>query len=145
VELRLLFNRDCSQVIAYGRIAEGAFIAADEEAVFHVRFEGLSPAEANLAAVDFCDLIEQSAHDRIQATIRKERDDTQDFGATVVLVLGTQTAVTLAKAIQAWIAKRGDRVVVETPQGKVVATGAAASNIDVAETTLAIQASAHER
>jgi len=117
----------------------------DEEVVLHVRFEGLSPADANLAAAELRDAIERSGDDRISTTIQKESEETQDFGATLVLILGTPAALTLAKAIYAYIAKRGDRVVIETPQGKVVATGAGAANIDVAATTEAIQSSVGER
>jgi arginine/lysine/ornithine decarboxylase len=104
---------------------------------FKIRFEDLTAADANRAAAELQSMIEDSG---IDAELVKDRADTQDFGATLVLVLGTEAAVVLAKAIYRYVAKRGDKVVIETAEGKVLATGAAAANIDIAQTVSALRA-----
>lgn len=115
-----------------------------QQATFHVRFDGLSVAAANQAAIELQSAIER-AGGGVETQIVKERADTQDFGATLVLILGTQSAITVARAIYSYIAKRGDRVVIETPEGKVVATGNGATNIDVSATTAALRAHVDEQ
>ena len=104
---------------------------------FKIRFEDLTAADANRAAAELQSMIEDFG---IDAALVKDRADTQDFGATLVLVLGTEAAVVLAKAIYRYVAKRGDKVVIETAEGKVLATGAAAANIDIAQTVSALRA-----
>lgn len=123
--------------------AGGARMSGTQEAAFHVRFEGMTAADANLAAIELRSMLERSG-DGIQAQVVKERDDTQDFGATLLLILGTKAAITVAKAIHSYIAKRGDRVVIETADGKVVASGSGAANIDVSKTIAAMQSQLDE-
>jgi len=103
---------------------------------FKIRFEDLTAADGNRAAAELQSMIEDSG---IDAELVKDRQDTQDFGATLVLVLGTEAAVILAKAIYRYVSKRGDKVVIETADGKVVATGSAAANIDIAQTVSALR------
>lgn len=114
----------------------------DRQAVFHVRFDGLTTAAANQAAIELQEKIREVGG--VQADIAKERSDTQDFGATIVLILGTKAAVEVARAIHAYIAKRGDRVVIETADGRVVATGSAAGNINVSKTVTAMRSQLDE-
>jgi hypothetical protein len=113
--------------------------------VFHVRFADLSEADANRAALELRDAIDSAAGKQVQTSIVKERQDTQDFGATLVLVLGTEVAMTVAKAIYNYVSKRGDKVLIETEGGKVLATGSAAANIDVPATASALRAEMHEQ
>lgn len=120
-------------------------MAVDREGSFHVQFEGMSVAEANRAASELRGMIERAAGRDVRTEIVKERSDTQDFGATLVLVLGTPAVVVLAKAIHSYIAKRGDRVVIRTAQGTLVATGQAARNIDVAKTAAAMRSAIDDR
>ena len=107
---------------------------------FRVHFEGLSVADANRAASELQGMIERAGGRQVETRISKERQDTQDFGATLILILGTEAAIEIAKAISSYIAKRGDKVVIETEGGKVLATGAGAANIDVAQTVTALRA-----
>jgi hypothetical protein len=106
---------------------------------FRVRFEGLSLAEANRAAVELQSMIQRSGQPDITAEVVKDRQDTQDFGTTLLLVLGTDSVITLSKAIYNYVSKRGDKVVIETTDGRVLATGSGAANIDVAQTTTALR------
>lgn len=113
----------------------------ENPSTFHIRFEGLTSAEANLAAAELLEEL-QEAGTGIDVSRRKERADTQDFGATLVVILGTEAAIILAKAVRSYVARRGNRVVIETPEGKVVATGAPAENIDVAATVESLKTNA---
>jgi hypothetical protein len=118
---------------------------ADREVPFHIHFEGMTLAEANQAASEFRATVERAMGPEIRTEIVKERDDTQDFGATVILVLGTPAVLTLARTIHSYVIKRGDRIVITTANGTVVATGTAAANIDVAKTTAAMLTAFDER
>ena len=72
----------------------------------------------------------------------RNRTDTMDLGATLVLILGTPAVLAVAKGIHDFISKQQDRVVITTKDGTIVATGTAARNIDIAATVNALQAKA---
>lgn len=118
-------------------------MTSDQMTTTYIHFEGLSVADANRAAAELRSMLDR-AGDGVQVQITKDRDDTQDLGATLVLVLGTKAALTVAKVIYAYVAKRGDRVVIETTDGKVLATGSGAANIDVSKTVEALRSQLHE-
>jgi hypothetical protein len=104
-----------------------------------IRFPELSVAEATKAAEELRGSLMRVLGAQATFDIRKENAETQDFGATLVVILGTQAALALAKGVSDYIAKRGNRVVIKTEHGSVIATGDAASNIDVAATTRALE------
>jgi hypothetical protein len=120
-------------------------MTVEQTAAFRIRFDQMVPAQANRAATELRTLIENSGGRDVDVQIVKDRDDTQDFGATLAIVLGTEAVIILAKAIHAYVAKRGDRVVIETGAGRVVATGAGAKNIDISETVAAMRSEFDER
>jgi hypothetical protein len=105
-----------------------------------VKFEGLDAAKANKAAVELRQRLLRIADPGTRIEIRKDDPNTQDLGATLVLVLGTPAIIALVKGIRDFIAKTGDAVVIETPNGRVVARGSAADNINVAKTVDALTA-----
>lgn len=106
-----------------------------ELSAFRIRFEGLPPAEANRQADELQRLIRQITAGQINTRRLRTSQDTQDLGEVLEFILditGTRFAVELAKGIRDFVAKKGTRVVIETPDGTIVtATGDAASNIDV--------------
>jgi len=104
-----------------------------------IHFDGLTVAQANIAAQELAKLLAPQLGP--SGSVRVERTDQsrQDMGATIILLLGTPSAFAVAKGLHDYIAKRGSRVVIETPEGKVIATGDAASNIDVSKTVEAIR------
>jgi hypothetical protein len=84
---------------------------------FSIRFENLSVAEANILASELkAEII--AADDRAQAAVVKDDPTTQDFGATLILVLGTPAIVVVARAIADYIQRRGVSVSI-TPDGGV--------------------------
>jgi hypothetical protein len=93
---------------------------ADEIAI---RFENVSVGEANILAEELRGELLDA--DR-SLTVERRRDNpsTQDAGATLLLILGTQSVVILAQAVRAWAARRpGTSLRVETKDGTLVATG----------------------
>jgi hypothetical protein len=103
-----------------------------------IGFDGLTAAEANIAARELETLLRPSIGPEGSVEITKTNDLTQDMGATLVLVLGTPAAIAVAKGIHDFISKRGSKVVIETLDGIVIATGDAAKNIDIAKTAAAM-------
>jgi hypothetical protein len=60
----------------------------------------------------------------IRVERQRERADTQDFGATLVLVLGTSSITALASGLAKWLQKNaGARVSITTPDGAIVSAG----------------------
>lgn len=114
---------------------------AEPTTAVRVEFEGLTSAEGNRAAAELRSAIEEAVGEHAEVSVVKEREDTQDFGATLLLILGTEAAITIAKAIYAYVAKRGDSVVIKTNDGEVIARGTGAVNIDVAKTAEALRSS----
>lgn len=104
----------------------------------HVRFEGLNLASANKKSMELRQQLHQILKDNAHIETKKENPDTQDFGATLVLILGTPAILAALKGVRDFIAKSGDSVVIETAKGRVVARGSAANNIDIAKTAAAL-------
>jgi len=111
-----------------------------DERVLLIRFDNMSTADANLAAAELRKKLRASMGSQVSIDQIKENEETQDFGGTLAVVLGTPFALALAKGVADYISKRGCRVVLETPEGRVIATGDAAANIDVASTAAALGA-----
>jgi hypothetical protein len=88
--------------------------------VYIIKFTDVSLAEANRYASELRDTILDSAPD-IQVERRREDNRTQDFGATLVLILGTSSVTVLAKAIGDWLKLRNSASLkVETPEGHIL-------------------------
>lgn len=115
-------------------------MSREDERVLLIRFNDMTTADANLAASELRKQLRTKIGSQIIINQIKENAETQDFGTTLAVVLGTPFALALANGIRDYIAKRGCRVVLETPDGTVIATGDAATNIDVASTVAALGA-----
>jgi hypothetical protein len=87
-----------------------------------IKFDGISVAEANLYAEELRDLLLDAASD---VEVDRKRDDpsTQDFGATLVLVLGTPAVAVIAKALGDWlILRRQAGITIKTANGEIIGT-----------------------
>ena len=73
-----------------------------------VHFEGLTAAEAGVAAQSLQQLLAESSPE-VEATLERDRSEALDMGATLVLLLGAPAIIAVAKGIAAFIGKRGDR------------------------------------
>ncbi len=58
----------------------------------------------------------------LQATQRREREDTQDFGATLALVLGTASVTAVANGLAAWLARHSGARIQIAVDGSVIAS-----------------------
>jgi hypothetical protein len=96
----------------YASKNEGTYIQMDDKNEFTLSFEGLDGAEGNNAAQSLKDTIVDLGERDLSVTIKKDRESTQDFGATLVLVLGTQAAIAIASGIAAWMRRRADMTTV---------------------------------
>lgn len=91
-----------------------------EKQTYIIEIDGVSPADANRYAEELRDTLRGSAS---EVEVERRRDDatTQDFGATLVLVLGTPAAVVLANAFRDWINRRNKaKVTWKTPEGEIL-------------------------
>src|SRR3712207_1802750 len=93
---------------------------AMDQRTYVLSFEGASTADANRYAAELRELL-LDADPTVRAAQRRDRPETQDFGATLVLVLGAPAAVAVAKGIESWLAKRNTaRLTVTTDTGQVI-------------------------
>jgi hypothetical protein len=93
----------------------------DKSSTFVIRFDGASVAEANRYAEDLRDTIFREIP---EADVERTRDDdaTQDFGATLIVVLGTPAVVALAHGIHSWLVRNNAASIrIERPNGTLVA------------------------
>jgi DNA-binding transcriptional LysR family regulator len=90
---------------------------------FVIKFEDVSVREANVLAEELrSDLLD--ADRTLKVERRRDSEASQDFGSTLLLILGTQSVVVLAQAVRAWAARKPQvRIRVETTDGQLVSSG----------------------
>ena len=93
-----------------------------EQQTYTITFDGVSDADANRYASELRNVLLDATSD---VEVERKRDDprTQDFGATLLLALGTSAVPALVKAIGDWLAihhKVG--ITIKTAEGEVIAT-----------------------
>jgi hypothetical protein len=123
-------------------------MAESAERRFGISFENLTAAEANKAALSLESALLDLGLPDVKLHLEKASGNTQDFGATLVAVLGTGAAVALAKGIADWLRRRADAasiVIVEMGENRVVARGPAAQGIDAAAVARAFAGAAAPR
>jgi membrane-associated two-gene conflict system component 1 (EACC1) len=102
-----------------------------DHAQYQIKFVGMTPAEADTAAADLADFLKNEVTDRQQLQVDRQRTKagSQDFGATLVLILGTAAATAVAKGIRAWLtAHTGTTIEITDPTGAIVARNIDAKN-----------------
>jgi Effector Associated Constant Component 1 len=91
---------------------------------FFITFPGASMDDANRYAADLADCLKEIDQD-VAVEQRRAREDTQDFGATLAIVLGTASATALARGVAAWLARHSGAKIQISTDGTVLA-----SNLD---------------
>jgi hypothetical protein len=86
---------------------------------FTITFPGASPAQANRFSESLANVLRDTGPE-IFVERRRTRDDTQDFGTSLVLVLGTTSVTVVARGISAWIAKNAGAQIEISSDGKVL-------------------------
>lgn len=101
------------------------------EQTFIIRFPEQDNATANVNSRELADFLrdEVSGSHRLQIEQRRANPESQDFGATLVLVLGTAAATAVAKGIQAWLkGHTGVTMEIATNKGYVIVKNVESKN-----------------
>jgi hypothetical protein len=72
-----------------------------------ITFPGATKAEANRYAQSLADDLTAQVSNLESAEPIRDNEDAQDFGATLVLVLGTAAATEVARGIRSWLSRHG--------------------------------------
>jgi membrane-associated two-gene conflict system component 1 (EACC1) len=92
---------------------------------YRITFLNTSPDEANQKAVELADWLKDAVPQTDLLQVKQERTnkDSQDFGATLVLLLGTAAATAVARGVQSWLAAHsGTTIEITDANGHIVAT-----------------------
>lgn len=91
-----------------------------EQQTYTITFEHVSMAEANRYASELRDTVLDASPD---IKVEQQRNDTrtQDFGASVVLILGTPAVMALVKALGDWLHLRNSASLVLEKDGRIIA------------------------
>jgi hypothetical protein len=86
-------------------------------------FDDVSVAEANRFATELRESLLETTSG-VDVRLRREDEQAQDFGGTLVLVFGTPAVIVLAKGLADWLRKRNSAsVTLKTTGGEIIATG----------------------
>lgn len=83
-----------------------------------LNFPGLTADRANRYAQS---LQQELRVGDVEAEQSRTDSESQDFGATLVLILGTASVTAVAHGIQAWLARNNVQLEISTGTGKVIA------------------------
>lgn len=88
--------------------------------IYTININGDSPADISRYAEELRDMLLDVTPD-IEVHRRRDNPYTQDFGATLVLVLGAPALVSIANALGNWLKLRSSAsLTIETPDKKIV-------------------------
>ena len=105
-----------------------------------ITFEGASPADASRFAQDLEGQLSEVSPS-VNVSVEKTRPETQDFGATLVLLFGTPVAIALAKAVTTFLQRNLGASITITRGGTVIAKNLDSS--DAARIAEAFASKAH--
>jgi hypothetical protein len=90
-----------------------------DQRTYLITFDAVSSADANRYAEELRQFLLDASPD---IEVHRRRDDlhTQDFGATLVLILGTPAVAAVVTAIGNWLQLRNASLTFETPEKRVV-------------------------
>jgi hypothetical protein len=95
-----------------------------------ISFVDASVAEGNQLASSLTDAL-RDADPMVVVERRRERPDTQDFGATLAIMLATEAATALAKGVAAWLARNSGARIEIKRNGEVVLVASHLDSKDV--------------
>lgn len=89
-----------------------------EQEQFTIDFPGVSVAEANRLASELGEMLRGIPG--VQVNQHRNSENTQDMGASLILLLGTPAVLAVAKGVEAYLKKRHDaKITITGPQGEV--------------------------
>lgn len=93
-----------------------------ERQTYTITFDSVSAADANRYASELRNILLDATPD-IEVERKREDPRTQDFGATLLLILATPAVPALIKAIEDWLALRHKiGITIKTAEGEVIVT-----------------------
>lgn len=93
-----------------------------DQQTYIITFENGSVADANRWASELKEFILDKASN-VKVEQKRDNPYSQDFGASLVLILGTSTVTAIATALGNWlILHRQAGITIKTPQGEIVGT-----------------------
>jgi hypothetical protein len=95
---------------------------------FQIEFEDSSPAEADRLAGDLEDVLRRTGHE-IQIERRRTDKTSMSAGSTVVLILGTPVAISIANAIGDWLRRKGTKLRLKAPSGELLCENISSSDV----------------
>ena len=99
-----------------------------DQHTYIVTFEGVSAAEANRYAQELRNALLDATPD-IVVQRRRENPYTQDFGATLVLILGTPAAAAIIAAVGNWLKLRNSASLTwKTANGEILVQNITSKN-----------------
>lgn len=94
-----------------------------EKQTFLIELEDISSAEANRSASELRDILLDASRD-IKAELKRSDENTQDFGSTIVLVLGAPAVIVAAKALGDYLKlRRSAKIRIKSSTGEVIGSG----------------------
>jgi hypothetical protein len=93
-------------------------------------FSNATVADGNRFAGSLADTL-RDLDPSIQVQRVRENADTQDFGASLAVILGTAAATALAKGIASWLARNSGAVIEIHHDGQVVMTAKHMDSADI--------------
>ena len=106
-----------------------------EKQTFTITFPDTSVADANRYAQELLEVFREMDAD-VNVEQKRTSENTQDMGATLVLLFGTPAIIAVAQGIKAWLAQRQTaKITIVGPQGKVMAENVTSNDaIKIAQT-----------
>lgn len=89
-----------------------------DQQTYIIKFDGVSPSDANRYADELRNALLNATPD-VQVQRRRDDPRAQDFGATLVLILGAPATIAIAKEIVNWLALRRGTITIETEKGEI--------------------------
>lgn len=89
-----------------------------DQQTYILRFDDVSTADANRYADELRELL-LDASPEVSVERKREHPSTQDFGTTLVLILGTPAVVAIARVIGNWLALRRGTISIQTENGEI--------------------------
>ena len=93
-----------------------------DQQTYIIRFDEISEADAYRYAIELRNMILDASPD-VEVERKRDNPSTLDFGATLVLILGTPTATAvtsaIAQAIGNWLLRHKGDITIERENGKI--------------------------
>jgi hypothetical protein len=87
----------------------------------NITFPGASRAEANIYAADLASTL-RGVDRSLRAEQRRDREDTQDLGVVLSVVLGSAAVSAVARGLSAWLGRNSGAKIQIDVAGTIVAT-----------------------